>query len=41
MGINAHLQEIVRLFRVFGLSEGNWIKFEPGINFEAFLVIRK
>ncbi|GEP98418.1 DUF6934 family protein [Chitinophaga cymbidii] len=41
MAMNAHLHDIEQLFWVFGLSKGNWTKFEPGINFEAFMIIRK
>lgn len=41
MGINAHLPEIEKLFWVFGLLKNRWVKFVSGINFEAFLVIRK
>lgn len=41
MGINANRVEVESLFWVYGRLNGNWIKFESGINFDAFLVIRK
>jgi len=41
MGINANLPEVEKLFIVLGLLDGRWLKFDSGINFEAFLVIRK
>lgn len=41
MGINANRSEVEKLFIVLGLLNGRWLKFDSGINFEAFLVIRK
>ncbi|SFD10609.1 hypothetical protein SAMN05518672_101502 [Chitinophaga sp. CF118] len=41
MGINANRTEVENLFSVFGLLNKNWVKFESGQNYEAFLVIRK
>lgn len=41
MGINANLPEIERQFFVLGLTKEKWQKFVPGINFDAFLVVRK
>lgn len=41
MGINANLRDIENLFRIFGLKDGRWTKFESGINYDAFLVVRK
>lgn len=41
MGINAHLDTIKSLFWIYGRIEGEWEVFESGVNFEAFLVIRK
>ena len=41
MGINAHYEEVMCLFWVYGLKHGEWRIFTPGVNFEAFLVIRK
>jgi hypothetical protein len=41
MGINANRSEVEKLFIVLGLADGKWLKFDAGINFEAFLVIRK
>lgn len=41
MSINAHLHEIEKLFDVFGQLNGQFFKFEKGVNYEAFLVLRK
>lgn len=41
MGINAHLPEIEKLFWVFGYLKGKWVAFKPGINYEAFLGVKK
>ena len=36
-----NVTEISTDFEIFGLHRGNWIKFEAGKNFEAFLIRRK
>jgi hypothetical protein len=41
MGINAHLEAIESLFWVYGRIGEDWQSFKPGINFNAFLVIKK
>ncbi|RPD42813.1 DUF6934 family protein [Chitinophaga barathri] len=41
MGINANLAEIQKLFEIRGLLNRRWLAFVPGVNFEAFLAIRK
>ncbi len=41
MGINAHREAIESLFWVYGRIRGEWRLFESGINFDAFLVIKK
>jgi hypothetical protein len=41
MGINAHRIEIESIFFIFGLDKREWITFEPGRNFQAFLVYKK
>jgi hypothetical protein len=41
IGITKYLLEIRHDFQVFGLLEGDWVEFEIGIEYEAFLVQRK
>ncbi|NML23215.1 hypothetical protein HHL16_20220 [Pseudoflavitalea sp. G-6-1-2] len=41
MGINANLKEIKTMFDVYGSKDNQWVEFEPGCNYEAFLVIKK
>jgi hypothetical protein len=41
MGINAQRIETEKLFEVYGLFRAAWVPFEPGHNFDAFLVIKK
>jgi hypothetical protein len=41
IGINAHKAEIEEQFHVLGSKNGYWYLFEPGINYEAFLIIKK
>ena len=41
IGITKYLLEIRRDFQVFGLKDDEWVKFEKGIEYEAFLVQRK
>jgi hypothetical protein len=41
MGITANLENILKDFQIFGLSEDAWHKFEKGKNYDAFLVKRK
>ena len=41
IGINVNWAEINTLLHVYGFSEGKWNSFEKGINYEAFLALRK
>jgi len=41
MGISKYLEEAQEDFAIFGLLGDEWIEFEKGIDFEAFLVKRK
>jgi hypothetical protein len=42
MGISNNLTEISKDFSIFGLTnEGNWVKFEIGDDYFAFLIIKK
>jgi len=41
MGINANLAEIEEHFHVYGINEGVSSPFQPGINYQAFLVVKK
>lgn len=41
MGINANRAEIESLFLIFGYYKEEWIPFESGKNFDAFLVIKR
>ena len=42
MGITFNIQEILEDFEVYGLTSAEeWVPFEKGIEFEAFLVKRK
>lgn len=42
MGITNNLAEIKEDFVVYGLSEkGNWVRFEVGEDYEAFLITKK
>ena len=41
MGIAANLNEIIKDFEVYGLTEDDWEKFEKDKNYKAFLVRRK
>lgn len=41
MGINANLQEIEQIFDVYGFHGDEWHQFVRGVNYEAFMVIRK
>lgn len=42
MGITINIQEILEDFEVYGLTSAEeWVPFEKGIEFEAFLVKRK
>ena len=41
MGISANLSEIQSLLHVFGFIDNAWKKFEKGLNYDAFLVLRK
>jgi hypothetical protein len=41
MGINANLKEIESIFYVMGYLNDGWVTFRPGINYSAFLVLRK
>lgn len=41
MGITKYLYEVELDFAVFGLLDGEWEKFEPNIDYTAFMVRRK
>lgn len=41
MGITKYLAEAKTNFEVYGLLNEEWIEFETGIDFEAFLIKRK
>lgn len=41
IGISKYLNEILPDFNVFGLFDGEWHKYEPNMNYTAFLVKRK
>jgi hypothetical protein len=41
MGITNHFEDISALFEVFGLNGLVWAEFEPGKDYDAFLVRRK
>lgn len=41
MGIANNLAEISRDFEVYGLKNGEWVKFAARVNYDAFLVRRK
>jgi len=41
MGINAHREEIEELFHIFGLRGNEWEEFQPDVNYDRFMVIRK
>jgi len=42
MGITNNLAEISKDFHIFGYTKkGDWVKFEIGANYEAFLVTKK
>jgi hypothetical protein len=41
MGISSNLTEIETFLTIWGFSNEEWIPFQKGINFDAFLVRRK
>ncbi|OMP76492.1 hypothetical protein [[Flexibacter] sp. ATCC 35208] len=41
MGINAYREEIETHFKILGYSDDCWQEFKSGINYEAFLAIKK
>ncbi|HXC05033.1 MAG TPA: hypothetical protein VNZ86_09800 [Bacteroidia bacterium] len=41
IGISNYLEEVNKLFDIYGFINNDWIPFERGHNFEAFLVRRK
>lgn len=41
MSLNAHLQEVEEFFHLFGLLDDGWHRFQRGVNYQAFLVIKK
>jgi hypothetical protein len=41
IGITKYLLEIKHDFLVFGLIDDDWVEFETGVEYEAFLVQRK
>lgn len=41
MGISKHLEQAKEDFDIFGLLNDEWVDFEKGIDFDAFLIKRK
>ena len=41
MGISRRLVEIEEILDVYGLKNGNWVRFQKNVNYEAFLVRKK
>lgn len=41
IGINKNWQLANLLFDIFALKNENWVKFQIGINFEAFIITRR
>ncbi|WP_440135636.1 DUF6934 family protein [Chitinophaga sancti] len=41
MGINAFKREIESRFKILGYKNNRWREFKAGVNYEAFLVIKK
>lgn len=41
INIANNLSDIMKLFTVYGLKNGNWQKFVKGVDYEAFLLTRK
>jgi hypothetical protein len=41
MRISQYYPEICKLYDIYGFRGGNWLEFESGKNFEAFLLSRK
>jgi hypothetical protein len=41
MAINQNIQEIDKYFDIQGFRNGDWRKFEKGLNFEGFLIKKK
>ncbi|MCR5862982.1 hypothetical protein LRS05_12945 [Flavobacterium sp. J372] len=41
IGISKHYDEAAKHFEIYGLLNDEWVKFEKGIEFDAFLIKRK
>ena len=41
IGITKHLEEAGKDFDIYGLLNKEWIEFEKGIEFDAFLIKRR
>jgi len=41
MAISSNLEEISKVLFVYGLHEGIWSHFERGVNYQAFMALRR
>lgn len=41
MGISANWQHIAPLLHVWGFTKGGWEPFKRGVNYQAFMALRK
>lgn len=41
MGLNAHREEIGKVFYILGYKDNKWNDFIEGVNYEEFIVIKK
>jgi hypothetical protein len=41
MTLGQNIIEVGKLFDLQGFKNGDWEKFKPGINFDAFLIKKK
>ena len=41
MGLASNLKDIEELLNVVGFINAKWLRFEPNVNYEAFMVYRK
>ena len=41
MGLASSLEEIEKIFDIYGLVGGEWLPFERNVNYNAFMVYRK
>ncbi len=40
MGINKHYEKVIKDFEIYGLIDDQWVAFDKGADFEAFVVRR-